>query len=79
LVLAPACAKASEVSATISRHLGSLNDAFDAAMGKLAVAYADLAERDHAALKAAAAEDTLRPGHANQQGERKQETTFEMG
>jgi hypothetical protein len=51
-------------------HLGSSNDAFDAA--------ADLAEHNHAALKAAAAEDTLRPGHANL-GERKQETTFEMG
>ncbi len=52
-VLARAHAKASEVSATISGYLGSSSDAFDAAMGKFALAYADQAERDHAALKAA--------------------------
>lgn len=52
-VLARAHAKASELSATISGYLGSSNDAFDTAMGKFALAYADQAERDHAALKAA--------------------------
>jgi uncharacterized protein (DUF2252 family) len=52
-VLARAHAKASEISATISGYLGSSNDAFDTAMGKFALAYADQAERDHAALKAA--------------------------
>jgi hypothetical protein len=36
----------------ISGYLGK-NDQFDEAMGKFAVAYADQAERDHAALKAA--------------------------
>lgn len=36
----------------ISGYLGS-SDAFDVAMGNFAVAYADQAERDHAALKAA--------------------------
>jgi uncharacterized protein (DUF2252 family) len=51
-VLARAHAKAGEISATISGYLGS-NDAFDTAMGKFALAYADQAERDHAALKAA--------------------------
>jgi len=52
-VLARAHAKASEISATISGYLGSSNDAFDTAMGKFALAYADQAERDHAALEAA--------------------------
>jgi uncharacterized protein (DUF2252 family) len=52
-VLARAHAKASEISATISGYLGSSNDAFDAAMGEFALAYADQAERDHAVLKAA--------------------------
>jgi hypothetical protein len=52
-VLARAHAKASEVSAAISGYLGSSNDEFDVAMGKFALAYADQAERDHAALKAA--------------------------
>jgi uncharacterized protein (DUF2252 family) len=52
-VLARAHAKASELSATISGYLGSSNDAFDTAMGKFALAYADQAERDHAALKTA--------------------------
>ncbi|MGY8664015.1 DUF2252 domain-containing protein [Bradyrhizobium sp. UFLA05-109] len=52
-VLARAHAKASEISATISGYLGSSSDAFDTAMGKFALAYADQAEQDHAALKAA--------------------------
>jgi uncharacterized protein (DUF2252 family) len=52
-VLARAHAKASEISATISGYLGGSADAFDAAMGKFALAYADQAERDHAVLKAA--------------------------
>jgi uncharacterized protein (DUF2252 family) len=52
-VLARAHAKASEVSGTISGYLGSSNDAFDNAMGKFALTYADQAERDHAALRAA--------------------------
>jgi Uncharacterized protein conserved in bacteria (DUF2252) len=52
-VLARSHAKASEISASISGYLGSSNDVFDKAMGKFALAYADLAERDHAALKAA--------------------------
>jgi DNA-binding IclR family transcriptional regulator len=52
-VLARAHAKASEISATISSYLGSSSDAFDGAMGRFALAYADQAERDHAALKAA--------------------------
>jgi len=51
--LARAHAKASEISATISGYLGGSSDAFDAAMGKFALAYADQAERDHATLKAA--------------------------
>lgn len=51
-VLARAHAKASDVSATISGYLGS-SDAFDIAMGKFALAYADQTERDHAALEAA--------------------------
>jgi Uncharacterized protein conserved in bacteria (DUF2252) len=37
---------------TIGGYLGS-KDAFDEAMGDFALAYADQAERDHAALKAA--------------------------
>jgi uncharacterized protein (DUF2252 family) len=52
-VLARAHSKVSEISSTISRYLGSSSDAFDVAMGKIALAYADQAERDHAALKAA--------------------------
>jgi uncharacterized protein (DUF2252 family) len=52
-VLARAHSKASEISAAISGYLGSSSDEFDAAMGKFALAYADQAERDHAALKAA--------------------------
>jgi uncharacterized protein (DUF2252 family) len=52
-VLARAHSKASQMSSTISGYLGSTNDEFDTAMGKFALAYADQAERDHAALKAA--------------------------
>jgi hypothetical protein len=36
-----------------SNYLGGSSDAFDAAMGQFALAYADQAERDHAALRAA--------------------------
>jgi uncharacterized protein (DUF2252 family) len=52
-VLARAHAKSGGIPATISGYLGSSSDAFDAAMGKFAIAYADQAERDHAALKTA--------------------------
>jgi hypothetical protein len=52
-VLARAHSRASEISATISGYLGSSNDEFDTAMGNFALAYADQAERDHAALQAA--------------------------
>ena len=52
-VLARAHSRASEISRTISGYLGSSTDEFDTAMGKFALAYADQAERDHAALKAA--------------------------
>ena len=52
-MLARAHAKASEIAGTISGYLGSSSDVFDEAMGKFALAYADQAERDHAALKAA--------------------------
>jgi uncharacterized protein (DUF2252 family) len=52
-VLARAHAKVSELSSTISGYLGSSSDEFDEAMGKFAVAYADQAEHDYAALKAA--------------------------
>ena len=51
LVLARAHAKAGD-QATISGYLGS-SDQFDEAMADFAVAYADQAERDYAALKAA--------------------------
>jgi uncharacterized protein (DUF2252 family) len=50
-ILARAHAKSGD-SATISGYLGK-TDAFDKAMGKFALAYADQTERDHAALKAA--------------------------
>jgi uncharacterized protein (DUF2252 family) len=50
-VLARAHAKAGDPWA-ISGYLGKQDD-FDVAMGKFALAYADQAERDHAALKAA--------------------------
>ena len=49
--LARAHAKAGD-ALTISGYLGS-SDPFDEAMGDFALAYADQAERDHAALKAA--------------------------
>ena len=49
--LARAHAKAGGVQ-TIGGYLGS-KDAFDEAMGDFALAYADQAERDHAALKGA--------------------------
>ena len=52
-VLARAHAKVSALSSTISGYLGASSDEFDKAMGRFAVAYADQAERDHAALKAA--------------------------
>ena len=52
-MLARAHAKVSELSSTISGYLGSSSDEFDKAMGRFALAYADQAERDHAALKAA--------------------------
>jgi uncharacterized protein (DUF2252 family) len=50
-VLARAHAKAGD-AAMISGYLGS-GDQFDEAVGQFSVAYADQAERDHAALKAA--------------------------
>ena len=49
--LARAHAKSGD-AATISGYLGK-TDAFDQAVGKFALAYADQTERDHAALKAA--------------------------
>jgi uncharacterized protein (DUF2252 family) len=52
-VLARAHSKVSELSSTISGYLGSSSDKFDIATGKFASAYADQAERDHAALAAA--------------------------
>lgn len=52
-VLARAHAKVSELSLTISGYLGASSDEFDEAMGRFAVAYADQAEHDYAALKAA--------------------------
>lgn len=52
-VLARSHAKVSNVSAIISGYLGGSNDAFDKAMGSFALAYADQAERDHGALRAA--------------------------
>jgi len=52
-VLARAHSKVSEISATICGYLGSSSDEFDQAMGKFGLAYADQAEHDHAALKAA--------------------------
>jgi hypothetical protein len=52
-VLARAHSKVSEISSTICGYLGSSSDEFDKSMGKFALAYADQAERDHAALKTA--------------------------
>ncbi len=57
-VLARAHAKAGGVS-QISGYLGSGDD-FDEAMGRFAIAYADQAERDHAALKAAVRKGTVK-------------------
>lgn len=57
-VLARAHAKAGGVS-QISGYLGSGDD-FDEAMGRFAIAYADQAERDHAALKAAVRQGKVR-------------------
>ncbi len=51
-MLARAHAKVSEV-APIAGYLGTSSDAFDEAMGSFGIAYADQAERDHAALKRA--------------------------
>jgi uncharacterized protein (DUF2252 family) len=51
-VLARAHAKAGDPWA-ISGYLGRKSDQFDQAMGKFALAYADQAERDHAALRTA--------------------------
>ncbi len=56
-VLARAHAKAGDPWA-ICGYLGK-NDQFDEAMGKFALAYADQAERDHAALKAAVRSGTV--------------------
>jgi uncharacterized protein (DUF2252 family) len=56
--LARAHAKASDISLTISGYLGS-SDEFDEAMGDFAVAYADQAEKDHAALKRAVHQGTI--------------------
>jgi uncharacterized protein (DUF2252 family) len=52
-VLARAHSKVSELSSTISGYLGASNDEFDKAMGRFALAYADQAEHDYDALKAA--------------------------
>ena len=57
-VLARAHAKAGGVS-QISGYLGSGED-FDEAMGSFGIAYADQAERDHAALKAAVRQGKVR-------------------
>ncbi|MBS0559987.1 MAG: DUF2252 domain-containing protein [Proteobacteria bacterium] len=56
-VLARAHAKAGD-AATISGYLGG-SDQFDDAVGDFALAYADQAERDHAALKAAVREGRI--------------------
>jgi hypothetical protein len=58
-VLARAHVRASEISATISGYLSASNGVFDEAMGKFALAYADQAERDHAALKSAVREGKI--------------------
>lgn len=56
-VLARAHAKAGDPW-TISGYLGKQDD-LDEAMGKFALAYADQAERDHSALKAAVRAGTI--------------------
>lgn len=58
-ILARAHRKVSKVSAAINGYLGSSSNAFDEAMGDFAVAYANQAERDHAALKAAVRKGTV--------------------
>ena len=50
--LARAHSKAGDADLTISGYLGKTEN-FDEAMGDFAIVYADQAERDHAALKAA--------------------------
>ena len=50
----------------ITGYLGN-SDAFDKAMGDFAVAYADQAERDHAALKAAVSAGTITVYHRGRQ------------
>ncbi len=55
--LARAHARSAEVSG-IAGYLGT-SDQFDEAMGDFAIAYADQAERDHAALKAAVRKGTV--------------------
>jgi uncharacterized protein (DUF2252 family) len=62
-VLARAHAKTSDVAA-IRGYLGA-SDEFDEAMGKFALAYADQAERDHAALKAAVRKGTVKAFQEN--------------
>src|SRR5579872_76490 len=52
-VLARAHSKVSELSSMISGYLCSSSDEFDEAMGRFGLAYADQAEHDYAALKAA--------------------------
>ncbi len=56
-VLARAHAKGGD-ALTISAYLGN-SDKFDDAIGKFSLAYADQAERDHAALKAAVRKGTV--------------------
>ena len=56
--LARAHAKAGDPWA-ISGYLGRKSDQFDQAMGTFALAYADQAERDHAALRAAVRAGTV--------------------
>lgn len=57
-VLARAHAKVGEV-ATIAAYLGASSEAFENAMGRFGIAYADQAERDHAALKVAVREGKI--------------------
>jgi hypothetical protein len=57
--LARAHSKVSEISATISGYLGPSSEEFDEAMGKFALVYADQAERDYTALKAAVRKGTV--------------------
>jgi hypothetical protein len=50
-----------KASAAVSGYLASSSDEFDTAMGKFALAYADQAERNYAALKAAVQKGRLPP------------------